>query len=255
MTPESQKAVEVYAHSQPHREVCGFLLERNGAEVVLPVLNVAKDATAHFEIRPQEYLEYELTGELRAIWHSHVNGRGPEPSQPDRASCENTRKPWWIYSVSARRWDLLLPSGHKIPLLGREFCYGVLDCFTLIRDYFRYSKEDDPIAPGLEIEIPWVYHEEEFWHKSQDMYGGYYERCGFAKVPPITLRTHDVICMAWDSKVAHHGAIYVGGNLILHHLYRRLSKRDVYGDWYRRHTAFVLRHRSLLRPEDKIVCF
>ena len=46
------------------------------------------------------------------------------------------------------------------------------------------------------------------------------------------------------SNVPNHAAIYLGGDVIGHHLYGRLSGRDVYGGYYKKHTTHVLRKKQ-----------
>jgi cell wall-associated NlpC family hydrolase len=47
------------------------------------------------------------------------------------------------------------------------------------------------------------------------------------------------------SSVPNHAAIYIGGDIILHHVYGRLSNRQIYGGYWRKHTTHHLRHKSL----------
>ena len=56
----------------------------------------------------------------------------------------------------------------------------------------------------------------------------------------------DIILMNIESPVPNHAAIYLGENVILHHVTNRLSSRDVYkwGGYYHKMTAKVLRHES-----------
>jgi cell wall-associated NlpC family hydrolase len=54
-----------------------------------------------------------------------------------------------------------------------------------------------------------------------------------------------VVLMQVKSKVANHGAVYLGDDKLLHHLHGRLSCHDVYGGYWARHTLAVVRHRSL----------
>ena len=56
----------------------------------------------------------------------------------------------------------------------------------------------------------------------------------------------DILLMNIESPVPNHAAIYLGENIILHHVTNRLSSRDVYkwGGYYHKMTAMVLRHES-----------
>jgi len=44
--------------------------------------------------------------------------------------------------------------------------------------------------------------------------------------------------------VPNHAGVYLGDGIMLHHLYGRLSSRDVYGGYWREVTRLTLRHES-----------
>ena len=58
------------------------------------------------------------------------------------------------------------------------------------------------------------------------------------------LQYGDAILMQLGAKLPNHAAVYIGDQLILHHIQDRLSSRDVYGGYYVKSTAMVLRHES-----------
>ncbi len=95
--------------AQPEREVCGFLLRRDGALHVVPVPNAAdryhavdparfpRTSRDSYLMDPKEQLRVhrELEawgGEIAAIWHSHVEV-GAYFSAKDRADAEVDGKP------------------------------------------------------------------------------------------------------------------------------------------------------------------
>ena len=43
----------------------------------------------------------------------------------------------------------------------------------------------------------------------------------------------------------NHAGVYLGDGLIGHHLYGRLSSKDVYGQFYRERTTHIMRHRKI----------
>ena len=67
---------------------------------------------------------------------------------------------------------------------------------------------------------------------------------GFYPIPLEELQYGDAILMQLESSLPNHAAIYLGDQLILHHLQKRLSSRDVFGGYYLKSTARVLRHES-----------
>jgi cell wall-associated NlpC family hydrolase len=54
----------------------------------------------------------------------------------------------------------------------------------------------------------------------------------------------DIILMQIRSNngVPNHAGIYIGDGLMLHHLYGRLSSRDVYGGYFQEVTRKILRY-------------
>ena len=67
----------------------------------------------------------------------------PEPSQADRVACEATALPWFIVSFPSGHWTELRPQGYAAPLVGREWSHGVLDCYSLIRDWYAQERGID----------------------------------------------------------------------------------------------------------------
>jgi cell wall-associated NlpC family hydrolase len=51
--------------------------------------------------------------------------------------------------------------------------------------------------------------------------------------------------MQIHASVPNHGAVLLEDGKILHHVIGRLSCRDIYGDYWRRVTVHVIRHKEL----------
>lgn len=219
------------AQAQP-RECCGLAVVRRGRLRYWPCRNIAGEA--EFAIHPEDQAAAEDAGEVVAVCHSHVH-LPPEPSEADRVMCERTGLPWLIVSWPTGAHAVITPSGHRPPLVGRQFVHGVMDCYTLARDYYA----------SIGIELPDYSREDEWWLNGGDLYRRHFAEAGFVAVSGEP-RSHDALLMQVASPVPNHAAVMVEPGIILQHCHGRLSSRDVYGGYWRKVTTHVLRHRSML---------
>jgi proteasome lid subunit RPN8/RPN11 len=226
-----QAEAEAYARVNAPREACGLVVIVKGRERFWPCRNEAV-GDDHFVLCPQDYAAAEDEGEIVCVWHSHCNA-GPEPSEADLVSCEATGLRWHIFALPSGRWHTFTPSGYKAPLIGRQFSHGVLDCFALARDW--YSQERCIFIPDFERSDDW-------WHRGENLYLDNYAKVGF--VVADRPQHGDVLLMQIASPVPNHAAIWLEGDMILHHIHGRLSSRDVYGEYYRKNTVKVLRYAA-----------
>ncbi len=118
------------------KEACGFVLGVGKKERYFPANNIADEPEKYFILDPHSYVDAEDMGDILAICHSHPN-EGCEPSEADKVACEASNKPWHILSWPGNRLYSWEPSGYEAPIVGRTFSYGVLDCCTLMRDYYK----------------------------------------------------------------------------------------------------------------------
>lgn len=225
-----QAAIISHAEAEFPRESCGLVVKIDGVDTYHPCRNMA-ELNLQFVMHPEDYAAADAAGEIVAVVHSHPNLTA-EPSQADRVSCEASGLPWWIVSLPGKEWSYLAPEGYKAPLIGRMFYHGVLDCYSLIRDW--YQEERGITLPDFERQNEW-------WYKGGDLYRDNFAKAGFVKVSDEP-QVGDVMLMQILSNVPNHGAIYLGNNLILHHLSGRLSAREIYGGYYLKHTVAVLRY-------------
>jgi proteasome lid subunit RPN8/RPN11 len=231
MTPTTIAAFRDHAEASFPRESCGIVIDQAGAETYWPCRNIA-ESDDHFCIHPGDYADAADAGTVLKIVHSHP-GTPPTPSDADKVGCEFSGVPWVIVNWPTGNWAEFSPDGFKAPLIGRDFSYGVLDCYTLIQDYY---------ARACGITLPSFEHQDHFWEKGIPLYEDNFAKAGFVVVD--SPQPHDVLLMMVGATVANHGAVYLGDNLILHHLMHRLSSVDVYGGYFHKVTVKVLRHKD-----------
>lgn len=224
-------------------ECCGVVISTAEGQRYIPCTNIApaNEATMRFEICPRDYAAAEDDGDVLAIVHSHPNASA-NPTDADIAMCERTGLPWVIVGVPSGVFKFIEPTGEKLPLIGRSFHHGILDCYTLIRDYYDQR---------LGIELPEFDRADGWWEKGENLYVKNFELAGFAVVArdgKAMPNPHDVILMQIRSNQLNHGAVMDANKPghIIHHLHGQLSKHDVWGGVWARFTGLILRHKDLL---------
>lgn len=227
-----QTYAEAHARACFPREACGLVVIVNGRERFVATRNAA-EGDDHFIISAEDYARAEDRGEIVGVFHSHCNV-GPEPSEADLVGCEKSRLPWHIFALPTARWHSWNPSGYVAPLIGRQFHHGVLDCYALVRDW--YAQERGIALPDFDRTDDW-------WHKGQNLYIENFRAAGFQEVSDGP-RHGDGLLMQIASPVPNHAAVWLDGDMILHHLHGRLSSRDVYGEYFRKCTVKVLRYAA-----------
>jgi proteasome lid subunit RPN8/RPN11 len=235
-------------------ECCGLLVRVGRKVSYHQCANIAADPQNHFHIDPVDYCKAEDAGTVIAIVHSHPDAL-PRPSVVDRLECEKHQLPWLIIGRD-NETEWLEPTGYTAPLLGRKFVHGVLDCYQAISDF--YAREFD-INLGH-------YDREDGWWERQDgpsLYLDNFRKEGFVpvnspqygdilimriKTPGVTCHhpNHAAVFLGSDPQLKSEQAptLYGPGPFFFHHLYGRLSTREIYGHSWANRTEVVLRHQS-----------
>lgn len=226
-----KQEAEAYAKSEYPREACGLIVIVKGRERFFPCQNIAI-GDDHFVLKPDDYAAAEDAGEIVAVWHSHC-GIGAEPSEADMVSCEKTGLAWYIYATPADNWCRFTPTGYRAPLVGRQWQHGVLDCYSLVKDAY---------AEMFSIYLPDFERNDNWWLRGENLYIDNFAKVGFQQVE--SPHHGDALLMQIASPVPNHAAIWLDGDMILHHIHGRLSSKDVYGEYYRKNTAMVLRYAA-----------
>lgn len=237
MNPATEQAIREHAVAEYPRECCGLIVVVKGKELYLPCRNIA-EGSSDFILHHEDLAAAEDKGDVLALVHSHPDG-SHLPSEADRVQIAAHGIPWYILSVNSQcetgcmaRYE---PEEYEAPLVGRAFAHGILDCYTLIRDYYQRT---------LNITLPDFHRDDKWWERGEDLYMQQFREAGFEPIIGA-IREHDVVLMQMRSEVVNHGAVYIGDGLILHHMYGRLSTRDVYGGFFQEVTRIVIRHREL----------
>lgn len=234
MLTDNLKA-EILSHAKTSlgREICGLIISKKRHKVYIPCRNIAF-SSAEFEIHPEDYAKSEDAGKVLAVVHSHPV-TNTNPSQADLVGIEASNLPWVICNPRTEQFNVIEPSGYVAPYEGREFVHGVMDCYSIWRDFYKRE---------FNIEMLDYYRGHEWWVKGENLYLDNYIDAGMVEVPLSDIQYGDIILMQVVSPVPNHAAIYLGDNIILHHVMGRLSCRDVFGGYWRKIAVKYLRHKS-----------
>lgn len=229
----TKKEILNYAYEKSPRESCGLIIIYKGKQRYIPCNNLAV-GTDNFVLDPVDYEKADQQGEIVAVVHSHPN-MSAKPSQADLVACEASGLPWFIVGIPSEQWEYLEPSGYIAPLVGRQWSHGVLDCYAIIRDWYKQERN---------ITLPDFDRSDEWWKAGQNLYMDNILKVGFKPISLDNIATGDVILMAISSGVPNHGALYLGDGVILHHIQNRLSTREVYGGYYLKNTTGYFRYEN-----------
>lgn len=223
-----------HAKEESPRESVGLVHIVKGKERYFKCNNLAETPDEHFVLDPDNYEKAEKQGEIIAIIHSHPRTHH-NPSPADLVACEKSGLHWFIINPKTELWGSCKPSGYELPYVGRSFFHGVVDCYTLVRDF--YKKE-------FGIQLNDYFRKDKWWEKGENMYLDNFKNEGFYEISLKEIQYGCVVLMNIESDVPNHAAIYLGDNIVLHHVQGRLSSRDVYGGYYITNTAKVLKHEN-----------
>lgn len=229
--PDAVAAAKEHALQDFPKESCGLVV----GDTYIKCFNYAVEPEKDFVIAPEDYIAH--ADKLKAVLHSHP--MGPTfPSHTDMVGQISSDVPWGIILTDGERAGEPMMWGDGYPmaeLLGREFIHGIWDCYSLCRDYYK-------TVHGLHLRnYP---REDSWWEADQNLYLDQFMREGFYIIQPEEVKAGDGFLCKIRSPVPNHAGVYLGDDLIMHHLPNRVSRREPAGLWARTVDVW-LRHKDL----------
>jgi proteasome lid subunit RPN8/RPN11 len=230
---EWQVSALKHAKDEAPRECCGLVLIVKGRKRYWPCRNLSED-DKFFVMDPMDYARGEDFGTVLAIVHSHPTTPAIA-SEADKMACEQYKKPWYIISLLGDRWCFISPSGYQAPLIGREWVWGVSDCWTLVRDWYKREM-------GLKLR-DWDRPVSADAFRRSPLFESCLAETGFVDTGLNVPEKGDAVLMRLDgSPGLNHVAIFVGDQKILHQLQGRLSSRDRWDSYWQKVTGRIVRY-------------
>ena len=204
------------------REGCGILTVVKGKQKWIPCTNIAEENN-HFIIDTKEYLKIARTSDIVGIVHSHPD-ESSEPSELDINNCNALGKKYYIFSYPEMDLTVVEPEINTTDLYGREYEFGVKDCFEALRDYLKTKNIDIP---------PRAMFIEDYWEKDIDYFND--KTISDWQHSPVSLneiKENDVLIFRVFSNINNHCGVYLGNDRFYHHAENRLSCREnLYPQW------------------------
>lgn len=230
---EHLEAIEAHFKDNYPREGCGVLAAVKGKIEWFPCRNVAEDDN-DFVIDSKQYIDIGHRADITAIVHSHPDA-SCEPSENDIKYCNSLGIPYWIFSYPEMELNIIKPVRETKALYGREYEFGVTDCFEAMRDYLASENINIPARAAFE---------DDWWEKSLDYFTDeIIKDYGYTKVEG-NMKPNDVIIFTINAKVGNHCGVYLGDDIFYHHAENRVSCRENLYPFWKKYISGVYRHAS-----------
>lgn len=219
------------------KEAVGVVINGN----YVPCQNIHPQPTIAFKIDAQYYLSLK-SEPVQCLLHSHPydknvrRSKGDRPEYPSSTDIENFNQcgfPWGIVSTDGTGLSAMefLDENDIPPLDGRTFFWGVRDCYSLVRDWYKLNR-------GIKLfNAPRQYG---FW----DVEGAENpflkfstEQYGWQRVPPEKVEVGDVALMRMGDRrstgIINHCGVVSGPNQLFHQTLFGISYRTDLHKWNR----------------------
>ena len=212
------------------KEGCGVIGIVKGKKKWFPCTNVAKDDES-FIMSSSDYLAVKRRADIFAIVHSHPDASN-KASEHDIESCNVLGIPYYIFSYPDMDLNILEPKNKVYPLIGRDYKFGVRDCFEALRDWL--AKENIKIPPREPFEDNW-------WESNLNYFSEENIK-NWNHVKVDSPKKNDVLIFQIRKNVPNHCGVYLGNDIFFHHAENRISCRENLYPFWAEHLVGIYRH-------------
>jgi len=213
------------------REGCGVLAVIKGQLNWFACTNVAP-SDEDFIIDSKEYISIAKRGDIVGIVHSHPDS-SCKPSENDIKYCNALGIPYHIFSYPGMELHTQEPQRKTKSLYGRQYEFGVNDCFEAMRDYLASQNIDIPTRAAFE---------DDWWEKGLDYFTDeIIKDYGYTRVTG-NMQPNDVIIFTIKANVGDHCGVYLGDDIFYHHAENRLSCRESLYPFWKKYITGVYRY-------------
>lgn len=225
--------IEEHFKSEYPREGCGVIGIVKGKKRWFPCENLAEDNET-FILSSRDYFKIKQQADILAIVHSHPDASN-EPSQHDVNCCNALGVPYYIFSYPDMELNIVEPKKVFNNLIGREYEFGVTDCFEAMRDWLE--SEGINIPPREPFE--YLFHEKGIDYFSEEII----KKWNHVRVE--SPQKNDVLIFkVGSSDIADHCGVYLGNDVMFHHAANRLSCRENMYPFWIKHLVGIYRHET-----------
>jgi len=227
LNKDTLNKIKKHALEDKTKECCGFILINN---TFFPCKNESTTPNKNFLISNLDKQNAEKINKIKYFYHSHLDDS--DFSLLDKVVAEKHNIICIKYNIPSDNFDFYYANGFSAPLIGREYCFGYFDCFSLIRDY--YDKE-------LNIKLTdFPTRENEHFQENLD---NWINNNNFEYTNE--LQKYCLLGIKNMDNFFIHCAVYIGDNKIIHQPEYELSKIEHYSNKFKKRTICILKHKLL----------
>jgi len=215
------------------REACGVVGIVKGKKRWFPCRNVA-EGCEDFVMCSEDWFRIRQQADVLAIVHSHPDASS-DASENDINNCNALQVPYWIFSYPEMDLNKVAPETVQNTLIGREYAFGIRDCFEASRDWL-IEKANITIPARAPFEDDW-------WERDLDYFTEERIR-GWNLVKVDEAQEHDVLVFSVEAEVGNHCGVYLGNDVFFHHAVNRLSCRESLYPFWVKHLIGIYRYEA-----------